>query len=95
MSSPNAAGCVAVLISASKAETHSLSPYKLIRAIKSTGNPVSLDDGFKIGFIQVEKAWEWLKQRTGNEVAHQIGYDVRVITILTFFIGISNFFGKN
>ncbi|KAI8076819.1 uncharacterized protein BX664DRAFT_362744 [Halteromyces radiatus] len=59
MSSPNACGCVAVLVSALKAEKIDYTPYRLKNAIIQTGK--SVDDPLGVGFIQVDKAWEYLE----------------------------------
>jgi tripeptidyl-peptidase-2 len=60
MSSPHAAGCVALLISACKAEGIPASPARIYRAIENTAKFVdglsTLQQGW--GMIQVDKAWE-------------------------------------
>jgi tripeptidyl-peptidase-2 len=57
--SPNACGCVALLVSALKAEKQEYTPYRLKNAIVQTGK--SVDDPLGVGFIQVDKAWEYLE----------------------------------
>ncbi|KAI7907246.1 uncharacterized protein BX663DRAFT_495304 [Cokeromyces recurvatus] len=59
MSSPNACGCVALLVSALKAEKQNYTPFRLKNAIVQTSK--SVDDPLNVGFIQVEKAWEYLE----------------------------------
>lgn len=59
MSSPNACGCVALLVSALKAEKQEFTPYRLKNAIVQTGK--SVEDPLGVGFIQVDKAWEYLE----------------------------------
>ncbi|CEG66665.1 hypothetical protein RMATCC62417_03204 [Rhizopus microsporus] len=59
MSSPNACGCVALLVSALKAEKLEYTPYRLKNAIRQTAK--SVNDPLNVGFIQVEKAWEYLE----------------------------------
>lgn len=57
--SPNACGCVALLVSALKAEKQEFTPYRLKNAIVQTGK--SVEDPLGVGFIQVDKAWEYLE----------------------------------
>lgn len=59
MNSPNACGCVSLLVSALKAQKWNYSPYRLKNAVVQTGK--SVDDPLNVGFIQVEKAWEYLE----------------------------------
>ncbi|KAI9495709.1 hypothetical protein BDB00DRAFT_870251 [Zychaea mexicana] len=59
MSSPNACGCVALLVSGLKAKNQSHTPYRLKTAIVQTGK--SVNDPLNVGFIQVDKAWEYLE----------------------------------
>jgi len=65
MSSPHTAGCVALLLSACKAEGIPISPSRVYRAIERTAkwmNGLStLQQGW--GMIQVDKAWEYLVAR--------------------------------
>ena len=56
MSSPNAAGCVALLISAMKAEGIPVTPARVFSAIEATGADVN--DPLGVRFIDVERAWE-------------------------------------
>ncbi|WFD36301.1 tripeptidyl-peptidase II [Malassezia cuniculi] len=59
MSSPNAAGCVALLISAMKAEGIPVTPQRVFSAIQTTGADVN--DPLGVRFIDVEKAWEHIQ----------------------------------
>ncbi|CAO0794467.1 unnamed protein product [Mucor circinelloides] len=59
MSSPNACGCIALLVSALKAENQEYTPYRLKNAVVQTAK--SVDDPLNVGFIQVDKAWEYLE----------------------------------
>ncbi|KAG0176962.1 tripeptidyl-peptidase II Tpp2 [Apophysomyces sp. BC1034] len=59
MSSPNACGCVALLVSALKAKELAYTPYRLKAAVVQSGK--SVDDPLNVGFIQVDKAWEYLE----------------------------------
>lgn len=60
MSSPNAAGCISVLISALKNSNIPYTPYRVKRAIVNTSKDVN--DPMNVGMIQVEKAWEHLSK---------------------------------
>ncbi|WFD26828.1 tripeptidyl-peptidase II [Malassezia nana] len=62
MSSPNAAGAVALLVSACKAEGIPVTPFRVFRAIEATGADVGDPQGVRL--LDVEKAWAYL-------VAHQ------------------------
>ncbi|KAI8069082.1 uncharacterized protein B0P05DRAFT_551505 [Gilbertella persicaria] len=59
MSSPNACGCIALLVSALKAQKQNYTPYRVKNAVVQTGK--SVDDPLDVGFIQVDKAWEYLE----------------------------------
>ncbi|KAI9300609.1 hypothetical protein BJ944DRAFT_170558 [Cunninghamella echinulata] len=59
MSSPNACGCISLLVSALKAQHFNYTPYRLKNAVVQTGK--SVNDPLNVGFIQVEKAWEYLE----------------------------------
>ncbi|KAI9310690.1 subtilase family-domain-containing protein [Dichotomocladium elegans] len=59
MSSPNACGCIALLVSGLKAENRAYTPYRLKTAVVQSSKDVK--DPLKVGFIQVEKAWEYLE----------------------------------
>jgi tripeptidyl-peptidase-2 len=62
MSSPNATGCVALLLSACKANHISIQPNRIRRALEQTAKPMpgisALQQGW--GMIQVTKAWEYV-----------------------------------
>ncbi|KAI8365920.1 subtilase family-domain-containing protein [Radiomyces spectabilis] len=59
MSSPNACGCIALMVSALKAEKRQFTPFRLKTAVVQTAK--SVNDPQNVGFIQVEKAWEYLE----------------------------------
>ncbi|KAI9202127.1 subtilase family-domain-containing protein [Polychytrium aggregatum] len=63
MSSPNACGCLALLVSGLKAEGIYYTPYLLKSAIQYSGKDVQDPLGTK--FIQVEQAWEHLNKLVG------------------------------
>ncbi|KAI8836057.1 subtilase family-domain-containing protein [Chytriomyces cf. hyalinus JEL632] len=58
MASPNAAGCVSLLVSGLKQSKISYNPYRVGTALRNSSKDVK--DPFKIGLLQVEKAWEHL-----------------------------------
>lgn len=62
MSSPHAAGCVALLLSACKKHDISCNPNRIRRALQHTAKKMdslsNLQQGH--GMIQVDKAWEYL-----------------------------------
>ncbi|KAI7869183.1 hypothetical protein BDF14DRAFT_1785690 [Spinellus fusiger] len=59
MSSPNACGCIALLVSGLKAEKRTYSPYRIKAAVVQSAK--SVEDPLNVGFIQVEKTWEYLE----------------------------------
>ena len=63
MSSPNATGCVALLLSAAKAEGIDITPTRLKRALMNSAQKLpgltSLQQG--VGMLDVEAAWEYIK----------------------------------
>eukprot|EP00158_Paraphelidium_tribonemae_P009110 Partr_v1_DN28774_c0_g1_i4_m63419 putative tripeptidyl peptidase ii len=75
MSSPNACGNVALLISAFKSKGLSLSPYRLERALVMSAK--SFNDPFKIGFLQVEAAYEYLTKHL-DDSSLDINFEVTV-----------------
>ncbi|KAL0659456.1 hypothetical protein Bca4012_080041 [Brassica carinata] len=66
MSSPSACGAIALLLSAMKAEGIPVSPYSVRRALENTSTPVGDLPEDKLttgqGLMQVDKAYEYLKQ---------------------------------
>jgi tripeptidyl-peptidase-2 len=62
MSSPHAAGCVALLLSACKIRSIPCNPNRIRRALQNTARKMddltNLQQGH--GMIQVDKAWEYL-----------------------------------
>ena len=69
MSSPNATGCIALLISAAKSEGMKISPARIKQALRNTA---SFIEGFSClqqgcGMIQVQKAWDYLKANKDDE----------------------------
>lgn len=63
MSSPNAAGCIALLLSAAKADGLRISPTRCKRALVNAAEPIPglshLQQG--AGMINVEAAWKYMK----------------------------------
>ena len=70
MSSPNATGCIALLLSAAKAEGISTTPIRIKQALKNTAAFMNeftcLQQG--CGMIQVQKAWEYLKSNKDDSL---------------------------
>lgn len=56
MSSPNACGSIALLLSAMKAEGIPITPSRVYKAVRATGKDVS--DPLGVGFLQVDQAWD-------------------------------------
>lgn len=84
MASPNAAGGVAVLISAAKAEGQAVTPARIRRAIENTclcvdpSNNEAAALTYGHGLLQVANAWEYLKQSASIDVPADLRYDVTV-----------------
>ncbi len=75
-SSPNATGCVALLLSGLKAEDKPYTPYRIKNAIVNSGK--SINDPFGIGLIQVQKAWDYLNTYYDRE-DQDVLFEVKVI----------------
>ncbi|RHZ83471.1 hypothetical protein Glove_92g7 [Diversispora epigaea] len=60
MSSPNATGCVALLLSGLKAENKKYTPYRIKNALESSSKQVN--ENFNVGLIQVQKTWDYLNK---------------------------------
>ncbi|KAJ1920422.1 hypothetical protein IWQ60_007009 [Tieghemiomyces parasiticus] len=73
MSSPNACGCLALLLSACKATGLSYTPFRVKSAMVNSAK--SVDDPFNVGFIQVDAAWAYLQKYAG-EVDQDINFKV-------------------
>ncbi|KAF9916384.1 tripeptidyl-peptidase II Tpp2 [Linnemannia zychae] len=58
MSSPNACGCISLILSGLKAENKAYTPYRVHRALVNTAKDIQ--DQFRVGFLQVEKTFEHL-----------------------------------
>ena len=83
MSSPHAAGCVALLLSACKANDMPISPSRIYRALENTAKQMdglsTLQQGW--GMIQVDKAWEYLVSRKDCDAE-----DVSIVLVLTMLL---------
>jgi len=55
MSSPNCCGCLALIISALKANNIQYTPYRISKAIQRTSK--NINDPMNVGLIQVENAF--------------------------------------
>ena len=64
MSSPNACGSIALLLSALKQEEIAYTPHSVRRAIENTARPIADGEPFTdgAGMIQVDRAWEQLAE---------------------------------
>lgn len=78
MASPNACGCISLLVSGLKAEGHKYSPYRLKTAITQTGK--SVNDTLGVRFIQVDKAWQYLENNKERD-----DLDILFKVLSTFF----------
>ena len=73
-SSPNATGCIALLLSGLKAESKPYTPFRIKNAIVNSGKPIN--ENFEIGLLQVQKAWEYLNthyDREDQDIAFEVG----------------------
>ena len=79
MSSPNATGCIALLLSAAKAEGIKVSPVSMKRIIENSALLVPNVDvlGQGHGLIQVEAAWDMML-KSKNQKWGDVGLTVRV-----------------
>lgn len=59
MASPNACGCISLLVSGCKAQSIPYSPYLIKNAVISSG--LDIGDELNVPFIQVADAWEYLQ----------------------------------
>lgn len=77
MSSPHATGCIALLLSACKAQGIAYTPSRIQKALENTANVMDnlspLQQG--CGMIQVEKAWEYLQANIDCET-EDLHFDV-------------------
>ncbi|KAI1315389.1 tripeptidyl-peptidase II Tpp2 [Mortierella claussenii] len=58
MSSPNACGCISLILSGLKGEKKAYTPYRVHRALVNTAKDIQ--DQFRVGFLQVEKTFDHL-----------------------------------
>ncbi|KAG0343413.1 tripeptidyl-peptidase II Tpp2 [Podila humilis] len=58
MSSPNACGCISLILSGLKAEKKAYTPYRVHRALRNASKDIQ--DQFRVGFLQVEKTFDHL-----------------------------------
>lgn len=67
MSSPNACGAIALLLSACKAEKLAHTPHRIRRALVNTAERIETVTPFAqgAGLLQVDRAWEYLTQHRG------------------------------
>lgn len=79
MASPNAAGCVALLLSGLKLNSIKYSPFSVRRSIENTALKVPTYDVFAMGYglIQVEKAFEHLSTYT-DQIDRDVRFEIKV-----------------
>ncbi|KAJ1533129.1 tripeptidyl-peptidase II Tpp2, partial [Nowakowskiella sp. JEL0078] len=77
MASPNCCGCLALVVSALKAENISYSAYSIKAALLNTGK--NINDQFGIGLIQVEDTFEYLFKVLTKTNNFDISYEVSVL----------------
>jgi tripeptidyl-peptidase-2 len=77
MSSPNACGGIAVLLSALKAEDVAYSPYSVRKAIENSARPLANASVFAQGkgVLQVDKALEFAK-RNASKAGEQLRFEI-------------------
>ena len=77
MSSPNACGCIALLLSALKHPSIAIpyTPYRIKKALENSAKDIK--DPLGIGFLQVEHAWEYLRKWSQDKDL-DIRFDVSV-----------------
>ncbi|PKI84840.1 tripeptidyl-peptidase II [Malassezia vespertilionis] len=75
MSSPNAAGAVALLVSGLKDQGIPVTPWRVYRAIQETAQDVA--DPLGVRFIDVDKAWDYLMEHRDDAYA-DARFDVHI-----------------
>lgn len=72
MSSPNACGNIALLLSALKQQEIEYSPHSVRRAVENTARPIANSDVFAHGhgLIQTDRAYEYLQANRGESAEH-------------------------
>ncbi|KAF9901893.1 tripeptidyl-peptidase II Tpp2 [Lobosporangium transversale] len=76
MSSPNACGCIALILSGLKGEKKSYTPYRVHRALVNTAKDIQ--DQFRVGFLQVEKSFTHLLTYHDYE-EQDVDYDIQIV----------------
>lgn len=78
MASPNACGCIALVLSGLKQESKKYSPYSITVAIQNTARDVNLDQFTQgYGLIQVIKTYDFFSTTT---IPHNVRIDARDIS---------------
>ncbi|CAG8501846.1 10192_t:CDS:10 [Diversispora eburnea] len=75
MSSPNATGCVALLLSGLKAERKEYTPYRIKNALENSSKQVN--ENFNVGLIQVQKTWDYLN-KFYDRFDQDIEYEIKI-----------------
>ncbi|KAJ3146766.1 tripeptidyl-peptidase II Tpp2 [Geranomyces variabilis] len=76
MASPNACGCLALLVGALKASKIAYTPYRVKAAIQNSGQNIS--DPAHVKLIQVENAWAHLTKTAPKSPSFDVQYNVTV-----------------
>ncbi|KAG0329317.1 tripeptidyl-peptidase II Tpp2 [Dissophora globulifera] len=75
MSSPNACGCIALILSGLKGENKSYTPYRVHRALVNASKDIQ--DQFRVGFLQVDKTFEHLLTYHAYD-EQDVDYDIQI-----------------
>ncbi|KAG0030452.1 tripeptidyl-peptidase II Tpp2 [Podila clonocystis] len=76
MSSPNACGCIALILSGLKAEKKAYTPYRVHRALINASKDIQ--DQFRVGFLQVEKTFDHLLTYHAYE-EQDVDYKIQIV----------------
>jgi tripeptidyl-peptidase-2 len=80
MSSPNACGNIALMMSALKAEGIKYTPYRIHKSLLNTAKDIK--DEMMVGFLQIDKAFTFFKKHL-NAVDQDIFFDVQLLSFYT------------
>ncbi|KAF9174357.1 tripeptidyl-peptidase II Tpp2 [Mortierella sp. AD011] len=76
MSSPNACGCISLILSGLKGENKAYTPYRVHRALVNASKDIQ--DQFRVGFLQVEKSFDHLLTYHSYE-EQDVDYVVQIV----------------
>ncbi|KAK3818533.1 MAG: subtilase family-domain-containing protein [Benniella sp.] len=75
MSSPNACGCISLILSGLKGEQKSYTPYRVHRALINASKDIQ--DQFHVGFLQVDKTFDHLLKYHAYE-EQDVHYNIQI-----------------